>query len=132
MGVSSMDHVQTYMDLFVGRWNDFAIQRTNGSYWRVGRPLTQVDLTKHLQGMATLGSYVINERGQCRFAVFDDDTANGLQRLHQVQAQLARLGIPAYLERSRRGGHLWVFFTEPVPASQGRASLLPYCPSDMH
>jgi hypothetical protein len=123
-----MDHLQTYHDLFVGRWNDFAQQSDTGGYWRVGRALTGHDLNEHLNGRRTLGTYVINEKGRCRFAVFDADGKDGLQALRQVQARLVRQSIPSYLEASRRGGHLWVFFTEPVPASQVRAWLLPFCP----
>ncbi|QBD83659.1 hypothetical protein EPA93_33030 [Ktedonosporobacter rubrisoli] len=34
----------------------------------------------------------------------------------------------AHLEASRRGGHLWIFFTQPLPAAQARTWLLPWCP----
>ena len=40
--------------------------------------------------------------------------------------ELAEQGIPTMLEASRRGGHLWVHFTEPTPAHVVRAWLLPY------
>lgn len=123
------ERLQTYWSLFIGRSNDFAQQRNDGGYWRVGRSLTMTDLANHLDRQWTLGSYVMNEKGRCRFAVFDADSENGLPELRHLQAILARQGIPAYLERSRRGGHLWVFFVEPVPASQVRAWLLPWCPA---
>ncbi|HEY0754254.1 MAG TPA: hypothetical protein VGD98_09850 [Ktedonobacteraceae bacterium] len=124
-----MKHLQTYWNLFIGRSNDFAQQHQDGGYFRVGRALSMTDLAQHLDGRQTLGSYLINERGRCRCAVFDADNPNGLQVLRQVQTTLTHQAIPAYLERSRRGGHLWVFFAEPVPASQVRAWLLPSCPS---
>lgn len=120
--------IHTYMRLFVGRCNDFAQQRANGGYWRVGRSLTLSNVEDHLAGSWTLGTYLIDERGQCAFAVFDADSENGLQVLADLQAVLNRQGIPSYLEKSRRGGHLWVFFGEPIPASQARAWLLPFCP----
>src|SRR5262249_45763850 len=31
-------------------------------------------------------------------------------------AALAQLGLPALLEASRRGGHLWLLFGDPLPA----------------
>jgi hypothetical protein len=34
---------------------------------------------------------------------------------------LAREDVPAYLERSRRGGHLWLFLVEPVAGQEMRA-----------
>jgi hypothetical protein len=94
----------------------------------VGRPLTLADLVGHFNGSWTLGTYVRDEQGECRFAVFDADGHNGLHELAHLQTTLARQDIPSYLEQSRRGGHLWVFFMLPVPASQARAWLLPSCP----
>jgi hypothetical protein len=117
-----------YAGLFVGRQSDFARQRTDGGYRRVGRTLNEQDIQDHLDGHCTLGSYVIDETGVCRFAVFDADQPNGVEVLHRLQVQLARLGIHSYMECSRRGGHLWVFFTVPALASRVRAWLLPLCP----
>ena len=74
---------------------------------------------------------MMDATGRCRFAVIDADTDDGLDRLWQIQEQLVTQDIISYVERSRRGGHLWVFFTEPAPASQVRAWLLPFCPADM-
>jgi hypothetical protein len=118
-----------YATLFVGRTTDFARQRQDGSYWRVGRALTSLDLLNHLRGHWTLGTYVRNEHGQCTYAVFDADSEGGLFELEHVQAALAQQDISSYLEQSRRGGHLWVFFARPVPASQARTWLLPWCPA---
>ena len=124
-----MQDSSLFLSVFGGRMSDFAHQRDDGGYWRAGRALTLNDLRAHLDGKVTLGSYVINEGGRCRFAVFDADSDNGLTVLRQLQARLARQGIPAYLEQSRRGGHLWVFFAAPARASQVRAWLLPLCPA---
>jgi hypothetical protein len=123
-----MDHLETYAGLVVGRWNDFAFQRADGGYWRAGRALTTADLLNHLRGQQTIGTYLINEHGRCRFAVFDADSTDGLQVLRQIQERLASDGLASALEQSRRGGHLWVFFAESIPASQVRAWLVPYCP----
>lgn len=125
---NTMDDLSLYASLFVSRWSDFARQRESGAYWRVGRPLTRQDLEQHLRGRWTLGTYVIDEQGQCPFAVFDADTDDGLDVLRQIQVQLAQQTIPSSLERSRRGGHLWVFLAHPVLASRVRAWLLPFCP----
>jgi CHC2 zinc finger len=118
-----------YSRLFVSRRDDYAIQQLNGRYLRVGRPVTKTALRNHLAGAESLGTYVIDERGRCRLAVFDADSHNGLDVLLGVQGQLADDGVPSYLERSRRGGHLWVLFQVPVLASHVRSFLLPYCPA---
>lgn len=118
-----------YRRLFVGRRDCFALQRANGLYVRIGRALTDHELRAHLLGKQTIATYVIDERGRCSFAVFDDDSldrALGLERLVQVQRALFRDGILSYLEASRRGGHLRVFLAEPMKASHLRAWLLPY------
>src|SRR5262249_52616127 len=73
----------------------------------------------------TVGTYVLSALGTCSFAVFDADQADGLQTLRDLQSELSNQGYLAYLERSRRGGHLWLFFAEPVSADVVRAWLWP-------
>ncbi len=97
----------------------------------MGRPLTNNDLIAHLLGHWTIGSYVINETGLCRFTVFDADSDHGLMQLLTLQHHLADDGVVSYLEQSRRGGHLRVFFARPFPASQVRDWFLPSCPCDV-
>jgi hypothetical protein len=117
-----------YVRLFVSRRDDYAVQQLSGRYLRVNRPLTKGALRNHLDGAQTLGTYVIDERGCCRFAVFDADSQDGLHVLLGLQLRLAEDGIPSYLELSRRGGHLWVLLERLALASQVRSWLLPYCP----
>src|SRR5215469_14365761 len=109
-----MSELDLFIDTFVSRRNDFALQRSDGGYARVGRPLAERDVHAHLAGAHTIGSYVIDEQSCCRYAVFDADSDDGLDRLHAVQCQLAASGIPSSLEQSRRGGHLWVLLAQPV------------------
>ena len=121
--------LRQFATLFVSRRDDFAVQQDTGRYVRHGRPLTWDTLRGHLNGEWTLGTYVIDEHGLCRFAVFDADSEDGLTVLLDVQGQLATDGIPSYLEASRRGGHLWVLFDGRYPASLVRRWLLPYSPA---
>ncbi len=121
--------IQAYAPMFVSRRDDYARQRDNGRYVRVGSALTLDALRLHLQGRHTLGTYVIDEQGYCCFAVFDSDSADGLAVLARLQSRLALAGVPSYLEQSRRGGHLWVLFSMRVSASVVRSWLLPYCPA---
>jgi hypothetical protein len=118
-----------YVRMFVSRRDDYAVQQMSGRYLRKNRPLTKTALRNHLDGAESLGTYVIDERGQCRFAVFDADRHDGLSVLLDAQGQLANDGVASYLELSRRGGHLWVLFQGLVLASQVRRWLLPYCPA---
>lgn len=113
---------------FISRRDDYALQQVTGRYLRVGAPVTAAVLRRHLAGIETMGTYVIDEAGRCRFAVYDADTPGGLSLLAEVQARLAADGIPSYLEGSRRGGHLWVLFSRRLAPVLVRRWLLPYCP----
>ena len=55
-----------------------------------------------------------------RFMVLDADDAPGGRRLQALAQVLEQLGCPSYLEASRRGGHLWFFFDEPLPGKEIR------------
>src|SRR5438270_12863647 len=100
------DALRVVARLCVGRHTDYALQRADGRYTRQFELLSWEVLRLHLAGVHTLGSYVIDERGRCRFAVFDADTDAGLLQLLDVQSALASERIASYLEGSRRGGHL--------------------------
>jgi hypothetical protein len=52
--------------------------------------------------------------------VFDADQENGLVELCDLSYELEKQGIPAYLETSRRGGHLWFFFKSPAEGKNAR------------
>lgn len=107
----------------VGRRDTFAVQLDGGTYARVQRALTLADLADHLAGRHTLGTYLLDQGGRCAFAVLDADQENGLFLLDQARRDLP--GVPVYLEQSRRGGHAWIWFDQPAPASDVRAWLAP-------
>jgi hypothetical protein len=52
------------------------------------------------------------------------DTPDGLDQLVAVRAALASMDLPGLVEVSRRGGHLWLFLAEPLPAAGARAGVL--------
>lgn len=58
----------------------------------------------------------------CFFLAIDFDKASWQQDSLAVLATCRRIGVPAALERSRsgRGGHVWLFFEDAVPASLAR------------
>jgi hypothetical protein len=115
-----------YASLFVQRWDQYAVQQRDGSYWRVTEPLSLPHLSAHLAGRWTLGTYVLDASSHCSFAVFDADEVDGLECLAKLAEELLQRGVPTLLEASRRGGHLWVHLVEPTAAQVVRAWLLPY------
>ena len=124
----SMNSLDLFIETFVSRRDDFALQRTDGGYVRAGHAISPHEVHRHLRGVQTIGSYVIDEHGCCRYAAFDADSEDGLHVLYEVQDKLAAERIASYLE-ARRGGHLWVFLAPPTRASALRAWLLPFCPA---
>jgi hypothetical protein len=110
----------------IGRRDSYAVQLASGTYARVNSQVTARILAEHLEGSRTIGTYVIDERGCCSFAVLDADQENGLDVLRAVQAELAAHGVVLHLERSRRGGHGWMWFDRAVKAMEVRAFLAPF------
>jgi hypothetical protein len=118
--------LEAYASLYVQRFDQYAVQQRDGSYWRVGEQLSLSHLSAHLAGRWTLGSYLLDASSHCSFAVFDADGGDRLERLALLSEELLRGGVPTLLEASRRGGHLWVHLVEPTPAHLVRGWLLPY------
>ena len=106
---------------FIQRRDLYARQLDDGRYLCIRKPLTDGLLIAHLQGEITLGAYVLDPESQARFAVIDADDDHQLARLASIRVSLAGEVIPSYLEASRRGGHLWFFFEEPVIGKTARA-----------
>jgi len=73
-----------------------------------------------LRGEITLGIYVLSEDSQTRFAAVDADSEKTWKQLVSLAKGLSSEQIPAYLENSRRGGHLWFFFSQPITGKIAR------------
>jgi len=102
---------------FLSRRQPYARQQEDGSYRWVFQRLDRLALLAHLQGKETLALTSRDEVNQCRWVCVDADAPDGLVQLRLVQQALKSQGLPSLLEQSRRGGHLWLFFTLPQPAS---------------
>jgi len=112
---------RVYAELFVNRWDVYALQKEDGSYICVRRPLTPRFLWQHLRGEVTLGVYSLDEENRARWLAFDADEDEEWAVLVRLSTGLEERGIPSYLERSRRGGHLWLFLEECLPGRVVRA-----------
>lgn len=131
-----VDRFQARIDVHAVRWEN---ARTGASGWmpavaggwrkgmdrRVARhlPLTAQVIRAHLSGEVFIGLYPLLTDNTCRFLVADfDGQAAILDALAYVKAARAN-GVPAALELSQsgRGAHVWVFFTDRIPASVARA-----------
>lgn len=97
--------------------------------------LNSTVLMQHIEGKRedcrdVVGVYVMLKDDTCRFIVFDFDNHNeeleaskGWQEEVDALRRICSLcGIDCLVERSRsgKGAHVWIFFSEPVPAVRAR------------
>ncbi len=89
---------------------------------RVLSPLTNQIIHEHLVGKLTVGIYPLLPDETCWFLAVDFDKATWQEDTRAFLQTCGEMGVPAALERSRsgNGGHVWIFFAQPVPAVQAR------------
>jgi len=87
-------------------------------------PVTDEVIARHLDAREdrTIGVYPLLPDETCWFLAMDFDKTHWQQDAAAVMEVCKACGIPAALERSRSGsgGHIWIFFTEPVQAAIAR------------
>jgi hypothetical protein len=111
---------ENILKIFFVRRDLYSRQFDDGRYICVHKPLKTWHIVKHLEGEITLGTYLLNQDNQAHFIVFDADDSRRLVSLVHMAAQLEISGVPTYLEESRRGGHLWLFFDRLVSGHEAR------------
>lgn len=114
------DPVHAVIRRFVQRRDRYARQRDDGRYVGVHGLVDDGLVAAHLCGAVSLGVYVLDAEQRTRYVVLDADDDAGWHGLLTTAQDLARYGVTAYCETSRRGGHLWFFFAEPLPGSDAR------------
>jgi len=85
-------------------------------------PITDSLIDGHLRGRHTVGVYPMLAGESCWFLAADFDKTTWREDAAAYLAACKARGVPAALERSRsgNGGHVWIFFAEPVPAALAR------------
>jgi hypothetical protein len=123
------EFVQAYATTFLNRYDCYPLQRDIGRYVSIKQPLTLPLVSAHLRGELTIGVYALDTESRARWLCFDVDDEESFVVLKQLAHDLQVQGITAYLELSRRGGHLWLF-TSPLSGKDirrfGRQLLTPY------
>ena len=83
--------------------------------------LTAATIRRHLEGAITIGLYAINPSTQrSKWVAIDADDSGAMEDLLKLQYCLEQDGVDAALERSKRGGHLWIFMERPALARECR------------
>jgi len=86
-----------------------------------GLSLTPDTLRGHIEGEITIALYAINPATQrCKWVAIDADYKNALTDLIKLGYYLKQDGVESALEKSNRGGHLWIFMADPLPARDCR------------
>jgi hypothetical protein len=86
-----------------------------------GLSLTLDTIRRHLEGEITIGLYAINPATQCsKWVAIDADYEDALTDLLKLSFYLRQDGVESALEKSHRGGHLWIFMAEPLQARDCR------------
>ena len=85
-------------------------------------PVTDKTVYDHLTGKHTIGVYPLLGDDTCWFLAADFDKSSWREDVAAYLETCLKEDIPVVLERSRsgRGGHVWVFFSEPVAATAAR------------
>src|SRR6516162_7676347 len=130
--LASDEVVAAYRELFVNRLA-YTVQSSKPHqetgrhyYYRPRRNEQAVSLTldtirRHLEGKVTIGLYAVNPQTQrSKWVAIDADYENAIEDLLKLQWELRQDGVEAALERSRRGGHLWIFAHQPLLARDCR------------
>ena len=131
-------------DVYPKRWENARTRRSGyapvcGNEWKpgiCGKPrikcgacpnqafvaVTDEVMGEHLRGRRTVGVYPMLADGACWFLAADFDRESWRADAGAFLAACRSKGVPGVLERSRsgNGGHVWIFFAEPVPAALAR------------
>jgi len=89
---------------------------------RAYTPFDESVALNHLQGTISIGTYTIHEDDTCIFIAADFDKEHWDADALAYKAAARDMGIEVCVERSRsgKGGHAWIFFSEPVIARVAR------------
>lgn len=86
--------------------------------WRpVREPLTADVVLAGLSGKGpSISGYMIAPGSVSHVLAYDLDTDDGLEQAYRLALWMKGEGLPAYVETSRRGAHLWCLLDEVLPA----------------
>jgi TOTE conflict system primase-like protein len=127
-GQATTEMAERYFHLFANRLA-YTLQsnkpdRSGRHYYyrpKDGRQLSVQTIREHLSGRLTIGLYALNPKTQrSKWVAIDADYDNALEDLLKLRWKLGQDGIESALEKSRRGGHLWIFANQPLLAQQCR------------
>lgn len=114
-----IDEVKQFADLFAGRTDAY------GS-WDGGAVHGEVTLEtyeRHLSGHELIGIYPLRDEGVVKWGCTDIDV-DDIDAARNLQTAFRMKGVQSWVERTRRGYHVWVFASDWVTARVMRRAFL--------
>ena len=86
------------------------------------KPINEQVIYQHLAGKKIVGVYPLLKDNNCHFFTVDFDKNDWKEAVIAASKSCLELNIPYQIEisQSGQGAHLWVFFSESVPAKDAR------------
>src|SRR5690606_27044651 len=103
--------IHAFASTFIPRSDLYPIQLSSGRYISVHKSLDTQLVEAHLKGNVTLGAYALSPDSTAKWICMDADSDESWLKLRDLAWMLDLQSVPAYLETSRRGGHLWLFMS---------------------
>jgi hypothetical protein len=111
-------NIDGFVTLFRGRGDAY------GS-WEGGcikQPLTRAVFAAHLEARTPIGVYPSVPSGNDPFCIWGctDIDYDNYNEAALLQRTFAAVGVTAWVEKTRKGWHIWIFAEEPVPSKDMR------------
>jgi hypothetical protein len=86
------------------------------------KPINKQIIYQHLAGKRIVGLYPLLQDNNCHLLAVDFDKNDWKEAVIAAAKSCLELNIPHLVEisQSGQGAHLWVFFSESVPAKDAR------------
>ena len=114
-----LDPIEVFADVFAGRSDAYG----GWEGWSIAKPVSYKTYGNHLYGQELIGIYPLREDSTVKWGCSDIDT-DDLDAARNLQTALMVKGIKSYVEKTRRGYHVWVFADDWIPAWIMRRALL--------
>jgi hypothetical protein len=116
--------VSVYLNTFANRtdvYSHWVGSPTEGGWRPVREPLTPDIVTAGLMGTGpSISAFMIAPGSLAHCLAIDFDTDNGLEQAFVLGKTMWGADLPAYVETSRRGAHLWCVISSTLPAATVR------------
>jgi len=113
------DAIETFMELFKGRSDAYGT-------WEGGsakHPVVYTTFARHLYGEELIGIYPLTDDNMVMWGCTDIDV-DDIDQARNIQTAFQIKSIKSFVEKTRRGYHVWVFADDWTPASVMRRAFL--------